>query len=252
MEKQRMNADRGVVRLKMIYNNTGSWPGLQAAWGLSVWVASLEGNLLFDTGGDAAILRDNMHSLGLDPGSLIKLFLSHDHWDHRNGLEWLLEETGHAAEVIVPAEVKEKYGIDYPAALIRGVADPEEILPGIWTTGSFSTTYKDAPLHEQALVIIRGDSLWLLNGCSHPGVIPMVRHVKKSFPGKRIALVAGGFHLTGQTADEVRIISDLFRQEGVEHIAPSHCTGDEAISLFRKEWGASITCFNLGDERVLS
>jgi 7,8-dihydropterin-6-yl-methyl-4-(beta-D-ribofuranosyl)aminobenzene 5'-phosphate synthase len=252
MKKKEMNADREIVSLKMIYNNTGSRPGLQAAKGLSVWVATGEGNLFFDTGGDAAILRENMHHLRLDPGSIFKVVLSHDHWDHRNGLGWLLEETASAPEVIVPAGVREKYALDYPAARIKGVADPEEILPGIWTTGSFPTTYKDAPLFEQALVIIRGNSLWLLNGCSHPGVIPMVSHVKKTFPGKRIALVAGGFHLAGKTADEVREISDLLIREGVEHIAPSHCTGEEAIALFRKEWGVSFTGFNLGDELVIS
>lgn len=252
MEKEGTNTDREIVRLKMIYNNTGSRPGLQAAWGLSAWIGTNKGNLLFDTGGDAEILRDNLHHLRLDPGSLLKVVLSHDHWDHRHGLGWLLKETDYVPEVIVPNEIREKYLLDYPAARIRGVADPEEILPGIWTTGSFSTIYKDAPLFEQALVIVRGDSLWLLNGCSHPGVIPMVSHVKKTFPGKRIALVAGGFHLAGKTADEVREISDLLFREGLEQIAPSHCTGEEAIAFFRKEWGASFTGLNLGDELVIS
>jgi 7,8-dihydropterin-6-yl-methyl-4-(beta-D-ribofuranosyl)aminobenzene 5'-phosphate synthase len=251
MAQGKATTDTAPVRVHMIYNNTGSQPGLKGAWGLSVWVSTGEGNLLFDTGGDPDILRDNMHHLGLDPSSLISVILSHDHWDHRNGLSWLLEKADFVPELFVPVEVRGKYALTYPAARIRGITGPEEILTGIWSTGSMATTYKGDPLYEQALVILRGDRLWLLNGCSHPGVIPMVSQVKKTFPGKRIALVSGGFHLGSKTGNEVREISDFLRQEGVEKIAPSHCTGEEAIPLFRKEWGSDFTEFNLGDELTL-
>lgn len=251
MAQEKTTPDTSPVRVMMIYNNTGSQPGLKGAWGLSAWVATAEGNLLFDTGGDPDILRDNMRHLRLDPSSLISVILSHDHWDHRNGLSWLLEHTAYVPTVLVPAEVREKYAQTYPAARVRGITGPTEILPGIWSTGSMATTYKGDPLYEQALVILRGDHLWLLNGCSHPGVIPMVNQVKEAFPGKHIALLSGGFHLGSKTAKEVREISDLLRQEGVEKIAPSHCTGEEAITLFRKAWGNSFTAFDLGDELVI-
>jgi len=88
MAQEKTTPDTSPVRVMMIYNNTGSQPGLKGAWGLSAWVATAEGNLLFDTGGDPDILRDNMRHLRLDPSSLISVILSHDHWDHRNGLSW--------------------------------------------------------------------------------------------------------------------------------------------------------------------
>lgn len=239
------------VLLKMVYNNVGSSPGLQAAWGLSVWIASGSRHLLFDTGGDASILRENLHNARLDPALLSTVLLSHDHWDHRNGLDWLLGTTAFVPEVIVPDEVREAYATTFPAARIRGATDAMEIAPGIWTTGSLPTTYKGNPLYEQALVIVRNDRLYLITGCSHPGIGPIVEKVNQLFPGKSIALVAGGFHLGPVSREETGNLTEAFHREGVEKIAPSHCTGEEAIALFRQEWGDSFIEFYLGDELLL-
>jgi metal-dependent hydrolase (beta-lactamase superfamily II) len=35
----------------------------------------------------------------------------------------------------------------------------------------------------------------------------------------------------------------------IAKIAPSHCTGKEAINIFREEWGTQMIDFNLGDEQ---
>lgn len=156
MEEKINNPNRGAVRLKMIYNNTGASPGLKEAWGLSVWLEVEGHHLLFDTGGDAAILQGNMLNAGLDPALLDSVVISHNHWDHKNGLRWVLENTSFIPEVSVPLEVQEEYAREYPSAAVRGIKSPEEILPGIWTTGSIATTYKGTPLYEQALVIVRG------------------------------------------------------------------------------------------------
>ena len=251
MEEKINNPNRGAVRLKMIYNNTGASPGLKEAWGLSVWLEVEGHHLLFDTGGDAAILQGNMLNAGLDPALLDSVVISHNHWDHKNGLRWVLENTSFIPEVSVPLEVQEEYAREYPSAAVRGIKSPEEILPGIWTTGSIATTYKGTPLYEQALVIVRGEKVWLLTGCSHPGISLIVTKVTEIFPGKGIALVTGGFHLGSQTEGEVRDISETLRRLEVEKIAPSHCTGEDAIALLREEWGDYFTEFNLGDQLVL-
>lgn len=236
------------LRMLMVYNNTGISPGLKGAWGLAVWIEGENGVTLFDTGGDASVLRDNMDHAGLDPDKIFTIVISHDHWDHRNGLDYILKASSHTPEILVPAEVADHYGQQYPGGRVRGISGPTEISPGIWSSGSLKTTYKGADLFEQALILMSGNKLYLLTGCSHPGIVEIVQRVNQTFPGKKIALVAGGFHLGSENDAEILEVSELLRQEGVEKLATSHCTGDHAIGLFRKEWGANFVEFNLGDE----
>jgi len=239
------------VRLKMIYNNTGESPGLQAAWGLSVWIEQDGEVTLMDTGGDAAILMENLRNARLDPAKISTLVITHDHWDHKNGLKGLVGNPAFHAEIFVPEKVSKAYETEYPTARFRGISNPEEIAPGIWSTGSIETMYNGNPLYEQSLVLVRSNMLFLLTGCSHPGISHIVQRVIELFPGKTLALVAGGFHMGSHKEEEVRLISADLRQQGVLKIAPSHCTGGEAISLFRKEWNYDFTEFNLGDELVI-
>ncbi len=242
-----MNNQDHRLRLQMIFNNTGESPTLKGAWGLAVWIEGENGVILFDTGGDTSVLQDNMEHAGLDPDRISTIVISHDHWDHRNGLEYVLKASSRFPDILVPAEVTGDYARKYPAHGVRGIAGPEEIAPGIWSTGSMKTTYKGADLFEQALIFVRSSKLYVLTGCSHPGIVEIAQRVNQTFPGKKIALVAGGFHLGSENGAEILEISELLRQEGVEKLAPSHCTGNQAINLFRKEWGENFVEFNLGD-----
>ena len=60
---------------------------LHCEHGLSFWIESKQGKLLFDTGQSAAVLRHNLNTLGLPFESIDKIALSHAHDDHTGGLE---------------------------------------------------------------------------------------------------------------------------------------------------------------------
>ena len=90
-----------------------------------------------------------------------------------------------------------------------------------------------------------------LTGCSHPGIVNIVRTAKEIFPDKDIALLAGGFHLIDKSAKEIREISNELKALNINIIAPSHCTGEQAIKIFKEEWGAQMIDFNLGDEQKI-
>ena len=49
--------------------------------------------------------------------------------------------------------------------------------------------------------------------------------------------VVGGFHLLQTPADEVKRMVAAFREMGVGRVGPTHCTGPEAIRLFREAYG---------------
>lgn len=79
----------------------------------------------------------------------------------------------------------------------------------------------------------------------------MVKTIKEIFPEKNIELVAGGFHLTQKSNSEIKDISNNLKKLGVEKIAPSHCTGDNAITLFKEDWREKFIDLNLGNELTL-
>ena len=58
----------------------------------------------------------------------------------------------------------------------------------------------------------------------------------RAYLGKNIYLLMGGFHLGGRSDAEIRAIIKRLKTLGVRRVAPSHCTGDNAIRLFRDAW----------------
>lgn len=100
----------------------------------------------------------------------------------------------------------------------------------MYSTGEMGTTIK-----EQALIVDTPRGLLVITGCAHPDVADMAERAKK-YLGKDIYLLMGGFHLGGKTDAEIRTVTKRLKALGVRKVAPSHCTGDSAIRLFREEW----------------
>jgi 7,8-dihydropterin-6-yl-methyl-4-(beta-D-ribofuranosyl)aminobenzene 5'-phosphate synthase len=54
-------------------------------------------------------------------------------------------------------------------------------------------------------------------------------------------MVVGGFHLLHLSDDEVRKVIAELKELGVDRVAPTHCTGERAIEIFRQEYGDGFT-----------
>jgi len=89
---------------------------------------------------------------------------------------------------------------------------------------------------EQALVIDTTRGLVVITGCAHPGVETMVLAAKRAFK-EEIYLVLGGLHLGGKSSAQVEQIIKELQRIGVQHVAPCHCTGDQAIAQFKQAFG---------------
>jgi len=216
------------MRFATVYDNTSLYPRLVSRWGFSCLV---DGDLLFDTGGDGRTLLSNMTKMGIDPAGITTVVLSHAHGDHTGGLGGLLE-TGVRPTVYVPRSFPARFKADVRSlTTLVEVHGPVEIRPGIHTTGEVGRG-----LVEQALAVETGDGLVVVTGCAHPGVVKMVRRAKESAGGK-VYLVMGGFHLGGMSRRRIEQIIADFRQLGVQKVAPCHCTGDRAIRVFAEEYG---------------
>jgi 7,8-dihydropterin-6-yl-methyl-4-(beta-D-ribofuranosyl)aminobenzene 5'-phosphate synthase len=94
-------------------------------------------------------------------------------------------------------------------------------------------------LKEQSLILETPKGLVIITGCAHPGIVQIVAKAKDLLK-KDIYMVVGGFHLIGTSTTRILEIIQKLKDFGVEKVAPSHCTGEKAISLFKKNWGKNF------------
>jgi 7,8-dihydropterin-6-yl-methyl-4-(beta-D-ribofuranosyl)aminobenzene 5'-phosphate synthase len=72
------------VELKILYDNE-ALKGFRKGFGFSCWIEGR--NILFDTGGDLATLMFNLRKFMINPKSIEKIVLSHEHGDHIGGIQ---------------------------------------------------------------------------------------------------------------------------------------------------------------------
>jgi 7,8-dihydropterin-6-yl-methyl-4-(beta-D-ribofuranosyl)aminobenzene 5'-phosphate synthase len=82
-------------------------------------------------------------------------------------------------------------------------------------------------LDDQALVAnVRGRGLVVISGCSHSGIVNILRYAKKLTGEDRIHAVIGGFHLSGPLFEPIiGPTCDALAAFAPDYLVPSHCTG---------------------------
>ncbi len=87
-------------------------------------------------------------------------------------------------------------------------------------------TWDDQP----AIVNVKGKGLVIVSGCSHAGIVNILRSARKLTGVDRIHGVMGGLHLTGGLFEPI-IPPTMVELEGFKPdvIVPGHCTGWKAI-----------------------
>jgi len=222
------------VTLTVIYDNNPSDPRFRTAWGFACWVETPKGVVLFDTGGDGPTLLNNLAEGGMDSREVDAVVLSHAHGDHTGGLTALLD-AGARPTIYVPASFSPSFKESVRArTVLVEVTGPTEVLSGIHTTGEVGSG-----IVEQALVVETAEGLVVVTGCAHPGIVEMVRRARQVGRGK-VALVVGGFHLSGADRGRIAEVISGLQALGVRRVAPCHCTGDLARRMFADVFGADF------------
>jgi 7,8-dihydropterin-6-yl-methyl-4-(beta-D-ribofuranosyl)aminobenzene 5'-phosphate synthase len=229
-----------MIKITIVFDNYPFKDGMETAWGFSALVTSGDQNLLFDTGADGNMLLRNMADLDIKPTQIQNVILSHEHSDHTGGLQALIS-AGADPVVYLPPSFSTSFK-NYYSRLVEvvEVSPGMQIIERMYTIGEM-----EGPPPEQALVIDTTKGLVVITGCAHPGIEKIVLKAKQEFK-EDIYLVLGGFHL-GSTSDyQVNKIIQEFNRIGVKYAAPSHCTGDPAISSFREAFGEDFIQVGVG------
>jgi len=222
------------VRLTYLYDNTVANAETKPDWGFACLVEGRGRTVLFDTGAKPLVLQHNLQALRIDVPRVQALVISHDHGDHTLGAEGLAALPG------LPVHVGEHFKLPPPflaaidrmgAKLVAG-SIPRQVFPGFDLTAELVRS----GIYEQALLVDTPEGLVVVVGCAHPGIVAMLRHVADT-KKRPIHAVVGGFHLLQTPADEVKAIIAEFKRLGVGWAGPTHCTGDEAIRMFREAYG---------------
>ncbi len=191
------------MKLITLYDNEAK-PPFKKGWGFSILINLKKQKILFDTGADSETLIYNSNLLGIEKDQINYCFISHTHFDHIGGLDWLSEKT----KVFYPKQYKNE-------------------LKDIFTL-NFQT---ENNILEQVLLIKENEKNIVFVGCSHPGIENIVEEIYEKF-GK-IYFLIGGFHLFRKKEQEITEIAKKIEPK-VEYIAPSHCTGDLAKNIFEE------------------
>ncbi|MBN2257061.1 MAG: MBL fold metallo-hydrolase [Anaerolineaceae bacterium] len=229
-----------LLKIRIVYNNIADDPRLVTDWGFGATIEYHDQIILFDTGTDGRILLQNMAVMGIDPASVQAVVLSRIHNDHTGGLSDFL-----AVSSQPPVYLLSAFGANFINEVRRSTAvietTPGQVIgDGILTTGAVSGNPS-----EQALILRTPRGMVIVTGCAHPGIVQMVGRAV-TLTGDPVHLVLGGFHLGSAGPDRITMILNEFRRLGVEKVAPSHCTGEEAIRLFADAYGEDFLPTGVG------
>jgi len=231
------------MEIKILFDSKRLNRKYSMGWGISYLIND---QVLFDTGERSSYLFGNMKQMGINISDIKAAVISHDHWDHTNGL-WDLLKRNPDLDLYMCPDFSQQFRNKlekYDCTIIEAKSFMS-ITDGIYTTGQIEGMYHSDYIAEQALVLETDKGLTIMTGCAHPGIIKIVEYVTANIK-KNIYLIMGGFHLLKKSVSEIKNINDTFHQLSIEHIGPSHCTGEEAFAIFQESFKANCIDIKVG------
>jgi len=237
------------VKITTIVDNDVWEKSLFSSWGISFYVETFKENekhtVLMDTSGSFEAFYKNASKLGLDLTAVEAVFISHWHGDHTGALSQVLPLIKHSIPVYVPSvdssgirEIRNANGKPIICS------EPTEFIEGLMSTGEMPVGISEHSL----LIDLKNKGLVVLVGCSHPGIINILKRAQKVSGVNKIFAVAGGFHIS--SASKGIAVGKFLQEMDVELVSPCHCTSNDAKQGITKIMGER--CIKNGSGKIIS
>lgn len=240
---------------------------------------------LLDVGQTPEVLAHNMNSLGVSPASIDFLVLSHCHYDHTGGVARFVKSTGKKNFPVIahPSLFRTHFTAD-PLPVSKGIqagdsrkeieaaggqlflsSDPFPLAPGLTTSGEIPRetdfegpgkrffTLSDGQVCQDEMTddmavfaLVKGKGIVVVAGCSHSGIVNILKRASSLFPGEPMAGVAGGLHLINGTEEKMEKTLEGVREFNPGWIAAGHCTGFPMQVKLALAFGKAFTPLAVG------
>lgn len=241
--------------------NDKALPGFESEHGLSVLIEVDDKYYLFDTGSTDVAVK-NARKLNIDFSKIETIIISHGHYDHIGGLKEFLMVLKKKIKVYVgqgiflPKFNEDKYigaqdskteyedlGAEFHEIReINRLSRNIYILPkvpfntwerppekfNIFEKGQRKRDFFD---EELTIIVIKDNTSTVVTGCSHRGIGNIILEASKHW---KIENLVGGLHLLDKEKAEIEKIRSMLENLGIKRAFIGHCTGDNAIEIFKQ------------------
>lgn len=241
--------------------------------GLSIFIESKYGNVLFDTGQSGDFI-ENAEKLNIDLKSIKTLILSHAHYDHCGGVKKLLEKYNIKPQVLVGSKFflnsrKYHYNEDENTYRYNGINFNEDYLLNkeirinyinnvkykvneeIYVYSNFKrlndfekdNKYLKLKIDNDKYVIDKFEEEICVGLKTDKGIVILLGCAHPGFLNiirtvksgeNKIYGVIGGTHLVNADDERIKKSAEYLKKENINMLGLSHCTGDKAAKVLNK------------------
>ena len=213
------------VKITVLVDNfNGATQGYVKDFGFAALIEKEDIKILFDTGTKPNVLKHNLDMYGISPESLNAVILSHNHYDHTNGLSAIIEK-----HPDIPIYVHKYWstpvrhsgiGLSEMKVIVNEKArECRELTKGIYLTNTHSSEDYGG-IHEHACYIQTNNSHILICGCCHPGLNKFLSDRNDlNIPEDNYLHFIGGMHSFRFTDNEAERLNPF-----IKSITLCHCT----------------------------
>lgn len=269
------------LKITALVENTANNKNIASKHGLSLFVKTRRHNILFDIGPDDTYIK-NAKTLGIDLSMIDIVVISHGHSDHGGALESFLKQNkkanvyvqkeafeSHAVSVMGVkinvglderlkgnSRIKEISGvtkIDEELIIFSDVTDREYPLEGnkklyMKKDGKY---VPDDFVHEQHLLIRENGSRVVFSGCSHQGIVNIIKRAN-IIAGGSIGYMIAGMHLfnpINKKYEKEEFIQSVAEElsKGTTCFYTCHCTGEKAFAVMRSRLNERLKYLSAGE-----